>query len=222
MVLLDSDSDKNTYEDGKETSVKKPVQRYVRFLIILVVIGSASTINLAGITNCNPVFACECTISRSVGDEFSEARAVFSGKVTSITDSTIEGGKIVSLDVGRAWKGVSNDTDAIAVRTWPGTATCGFPFEENREYLVYAYGTDGEISLAVELCSRTAPIENAQTDLAFLDPSYVPVSDGGNPIQSNGALVIGTEYLGLVGLVIGFGAAIAGVLAFLLRPLKRN
>jgi hypothetical protein len=187
--------------------------KHIRFLIIFAVVSSISTTYLVGITNCNLAFACECVEpTKSPEEAFSEAEAVFSGKVTAIAvrAGQFDSEKVVSLDVERAWKGVSNDTDTVNVTTVSNEGLCGFPFEENREYLVYAYSREGDVPLRVDICGGTAPIESAQKDPDSPGNGYVPVQSGGGP-------VIEAEYSGYVPLIIGFGAAIAGVLTFLFR-----
>lgn len=69
-----------------------------------------------------------------------------------------------------AWKGVSEDS--IMLRTADSGPMCGYPFEQGRDYLVYAYGDPEHLDTG--LCGRTQPFEAAFSDLAYLGPGYIP------------------------------------------------
>ncbi len=118
-----------------------------------------------------PAFACSCLAPKPADEALKESTAVFSGQVTEIKADKLS--KVVSFDVGRAWKGIPQDKDSIVVITAADEDSCGYPFEESKEYLVYAYaGGNGDLNAG--LCSRTAPIEQAKADLAVLGSGYAP------------------------------------------------
>ncbi len=165
----------------------------------------------SGFGSKNHAFACSCIAPESPSIALRESRAVFSGEVTEVTTLTDVYQKIVTMNVDRIWKGVISSERARLV-TSVDTGGCGFPFEEGRNYLVYAHDGTSETSFDVSLCSRTAPIEDAQADLASLGAGYVPIqnNDGGARIvESYGVPVI-----------IGIGAVIASVIAF--QTLRRR
>jgi MYXO-CTERM domain-containing protein len=86
----------------------------------------------------------------------------------------------VRFDVRRSWKG---DRAEVAVRTPAQRSACGYPFEEGREYLVYASrGQDG--ALWVTACDRTRPIEDAQGDLDALDARAASLARGAAPARA--------------------------------------
>lgn len=98
--------------------------------------------------------------------------AVFSGVVLSVENTNKS--KIGSSDdplnvtfrVAEAWKGV--DQDRVTVRTTAGNAR----FVTGDSYIVYAEKT--LLGLSVGPCTRTASLEHAAEDLAFLGKGEVP------------------------------------------------
>src|SRR5216117_3188514 len=81
----------------------------------------------------NSAFACECLQPKPPIEALNESKAVFSGKVTEIESD--DSGKTLTIDVDRAWKGISNNS--VTVVTGLGDADCGFPFQEGKDYLVF-------------------------------------------------------------------------------------
>lgn len=120
--------------------------------------------------NSRPALACSCIAPKQVDKALKESIAVFSGQVTDIKTDKLT--KTVSFDVYRAWKGIPQDKDSV-ITTAADDDLCGYPFEESKEYLVYAYaGVSGDLNAS--LCSRTAPIKQAGADLAVLGSGYGP------------------------------------------------
>ena len=75
---------------------------------------------------------------------------------------------------------------------------CRYPFEEGREYLVYAYGKQ---DLKVDLCSETEPLSKAGTDLSVLGNSENP-KDGGDALtDTSGGFSVGAM-VGMAGLAM--------------------
>lgn len=135
--------------------------------------------------------ACKCAGEPSVADAKAAAVAVFEGRVKQIT-SVGAHDNVVELDVVRAWKDA--DVEQIRVRTHNESAACGFPFERDQVYLVYAQAAEAEANLpelAVSHCSRTRLITEAKADITELGMGVVPVStsvhdtpdDGANRVQ---------------------------------------
>lgn len=115
-----------------------------------------------------PLVSCESTWT---------ADAVFVGTVVSIgpeievervadTFRYTEREHVVRLKVTEAFRGV--EVGELEVRTSGSGASCGFSFQPRRTYVVYAYRNTRTGALAVSLCSRTALIEQAAEDLAYL------------------------------------------------------
>ena len=171
-------------------------------LIPLIAIGLVSSIG-----SCRDAFGCSCVEPKPPAEALEESKTVFSGKVVSIDSN--EFGKLVTFDVDRAWKGVSKDR--VTAATPANSAACGYDFEEGREYLIYSHDDEG--SLSVIICSRTQPLDGATADLIVLGDGYQPVqaADSGNVVVKERTIAS----LFNMPVIIGIGAAIAGIIAFL-------
>ncbi|KGR90458.1 hypothetical protein CD30_11645 [Ureibacillus massiliensis 4400831 = CIP 108448 = CCUG 49529] len=122
-------------------------------------------------------YACSCAAPGSPTEELNMSTAVFSGKVIKIVDpnkdAEIQSSADlleVQLKVKETWKGV--DETIVTLYTARESASCGFNFTLNEEYLVYANKSDG--ALHVNLCSRTAPLIAATSDLEELGAGEEP------------------------------------------------
>ena len=91
------------------------------------------------------VEACSCGSRPSPSGAYHSSTVVFSGKVVAIrgfdipawgTYSSADRGTI-EFRVSTVWKGPAYET--MSVTTLRDSASCGYPFEEGREYVVYAY-----------------------------------------------------------------------------------
>lgn len=171
-------------------------------LIPVIAIGLVSSIG-----SCREAFGCSCVEPKPPAEAFQESKTVFSGKVVSINSDEFT--KLVTFDVDRAWKGVSEDR--VTAVTPANSAACGYDFEEGGEYLIYSH--DAEESLNVIICSRTQPLDGANADLIVLGDGYQPVlaAEDGNVVgkEKNIASLFNMP------VIIGIGAAIAGIMAFL-------
>ncbi|HWL11691.1 MAG TPA: hypothetical protein VNQ57_01790 [Ureibacillus sp.] len=128
----------------------------------------------------NSSYACSCVPLGVPEEELDKSNFVFSGKVIDIHDSNKDAFEQSSADllevrfeVSNTWKGVT-ETQVI-VYSERDSASCGFEFNLNDEYLVYGNEHDGQIM--VNLCSRTTLFADASTDLAAL-------GDGEKPTES--------------------------------------
>lgn len=140
--------------------MKKRKIPIVLFVLMLVGYSSAS--------------ACVCdlplaniSLKSAVAKAKSQAVVVFSGEVIELADFSVK------FKVDRTWKGAVSDY--IVMSSGGGKAengdliisTCAFRFSLGEKYLVYAYGSGGNLSTTK--CTRTAHIENATEDLAMLN-----------------------------------------------------
>ncbi len=124
----------------------------------------------------SPALACKCA-PHSVAQALSQAEAVFEGRVVSIED--VEAGgepsqqkKRVTLSIVRVWKDLE-DVETVTVTTNAESAACGFHFELDKSYLVYANRTDQVLN--VHSCTRTRPMSEASEDLSLLGGGVTPV-----------------------------------------------
>lgn len=92
-------------------------------------------------TNC--AHACSC-MSAPIEKEFSRSEAVFAGEAVSFEGAGSED-RMVTFRVAKTWKGPDRET--LQVRTTASGASCGYRFEEGREYVVYAAGDGLEVGL---------------------------------------------------------------------------
>jgi hypothetical protein len=107
-------------------------------------------------------YPCTCVFP-SFEEQLKSATAIFRGKVIEI--ETIEEGQLrVEIGVLKNWKGAEDKTKAVF--SAENSAMCGYPFETDKEYLVFATGKE---KLYVSLCSRTKPIGDATEDLVQLE-----------------------------------------------------
>lgn len=100
--------------------------------------------------------------------ELDRSAAVFSGKVVDMVDvnknNSIQSSAdpiAVLFEVKETWKGL--DQTQVIIYTERDSASCGYEFTLDQQYLVYANETDGE--LRTGLCSRTTPLLTADMDL---------------------------------------------------------
>lgn len=105
--------------------------------------------------------ACTCVFP-SFEEQMKIATRVFTGKVIDVTQQE-DGISKINLKTTKTWKG--NPKETISVYTSSDTAACGYPFEPDEEYLVYA---TGDQRLNVSLCSRTKRLTDASEDLQYL------------------------------------------------------
>lgn len=160
------------------------------------------------LSNAPKAHACSCSEPRPPGEQFEKSTAVFTDKVVNI--ETGDYSKTVHFDVERAWKGVA--ANALALTTAGSGASCGYDFEDGKEYVVYAYG--GEESLQAGMCSRTRLFADAYDDLAYLGEGYTPVP--GQPTVQN-------ELEHSLLPFVGIGAAVtAAIVLFTQRKSKQQ
>ncbi|WP_227935374.1 hypothetical protein [Alkalihalobacillus deserti] len=122
-------------------------------------------------------FACSCVAPPPVEELLGGETAIFSGIIRKVTvedkPSPIQSSAdqlAVLVEVNQTWKGIV-DSDVI-VYTARSSASCGFEFQVNSEYLIYAHeSADG---FEVSLCSRTALVADAQDDLYVLGEGQTP------------------------------------------------
>ncbi|CAA9437452.1 MAG: hypothetical protein AVDCRST_MAG03-3714 [uncultured Rubrobacteraceae bacterium] len=160
--------------------------------------------------------ACSCaalpgTPQERAGKALSGSTAVFSGEVVEFekpppATTMIEGTMMsmmggggpeatATLRVSEVWKGPRQQTMTVTTEADSGVG-CGYPFEDGREYLVYATGDERSVSL----CSETKPLSEARADLGALGDGASP-EDGGALSDTSGGISVRAVAL-LAGLVM--------------------
>jgi hypothetical protein len=116
--------------------------------------------------------ACHCTLpfpkltlEQQVRKARSQSRVVFSGEVLEITRRPQSFYVEVKFRVKQLWKG--DIPEEVTVVTGMGGGDCGYSFEIGKDYLLYAYTSDGN-KLGTNICQRTTQLTDAATDLKVL------------------------------------------------------
>jgi hypothetical protein len=148
--------------------------------------------------------ACSCASFGSQQEQakqaLSDSEAVFYGEVVGVEKNRAAtarnpGTVTVTLQVSEVLKGPERGTLEVST---PSTGTaCRYPFEEGREYLVYAYGKQ---DLKVDLCSETKPLSKASINLQALRNSERPEDRGALSDTSGGVPV--SAMVGIAGLAM--------------------
>ena len=119
-----------------------------------------------------PVPACTCLAPIGPVEGLKKSSAVFRGRASEISRPfwdrvglTNSGGHRVKFTVVKQWKGTTSKTVEVATRL-SGEA-CGFPFEVNKEYLVYVVAEPKDIQTGI--CTGTKNIADAEHEMKQLD-----------------------------------------------------
>jgi hypothetical protein len=130
-----------------------------------------------------PAFACSCMIPGPPEEALEQAAVVFAGRVVQARRAPA-GGAVNTADllpytfeVSEVWKGQVNSTFTIGSPM--SSASCGYEFVLEEEYIVYAYEAEGVLQTG--LCTRTAPLASAEEDLAALGEGEAPLP-GDDPV----------------------------------------
>ena len=162
---------------------------HVRPLVCLVSVALALTVLLPDCAS-----ACMCAVEGGPKERAEKAiagsDAVISGEVVDLVkpppDTEMFGGTMmtvmgagdreatVTLRVSEVWKGPKRQTVRFTTPVADGVS-CAHPFEEGREYLVYA---DGGQDLEVGGCSETKTLSDADVDLALFGNGAALVEGG--------------------------------------------
>ena len=148
--------------------------------------------------------ACSCAMPQGSQKEraeraLSSSEAVFSGEVAAIERNQkgpFGGVDEVSFRVSEVWKGPKRES--LELTTQSQGIACGYHFEEEQEYLVYAYGKN---NLKVVLCSETKPLSKAGADLAVLGNGEKP-KNGDDALNDTSGVVPARAVVGMAGLTI--------------------
>jgi hypothetical protein len=115
--------------------------------------------------------ACSCLFEASPSATINKAPVIFSGKVSTIVADNPQdklSSKTVYLSTIQTWKG--QDMATNIVHTDDAAVGCGFPFQENQEYLVFATQNAGKLETSV--CSGTQALALAESHLSVLQATF--------------------------------------------------
>jgi hypothetical protein len=120
----------------------------------------------------DPTQACTCSAPPSTTEALKRSAAVFRGRVTQISRLFLDrigltktGSHQVKFEILKQWKGSPTKSTVVITRL-TGEA-CGFPFEENKEYLVYVVTEPKDIQTGI--CTGTKNITEAEQEMEQLD-----------------------------------------------------
>ena len=150
------------------------------------------------LANPSQVYACKCAEPGSPCEEVEKFAVVFAGRVVSVRHSydpdassySSQDHTTVGFEVSTVWKGTVHEE--MYVTTPPTGGSCGVPFVEGEEYIVYGHDSDyAAEGYTVRTCSRTALLSQAQADLDMLGAGEAPLGGRGGlaPGQSEDVAV---------------------------------
>ena len=116
--------------------------------------------------------ACSCAAPATAAEALKRSTAVFRGRVIKISVPSLDwigltrtGAHRVKFEILKQWKGPLAETTVVVTRlTGEG---CGFPFEEQKEYLVYVVAEQKHIQSGI--CTGTKSIADAEEEMEELD-----------------------------------------------------
>ena len=137
------------------------------------------------------IYACKCATPGPPSEELSRSDLVFSGRVVSIAGLDGSDGAAsdpdpeapdfvvysIEFDVETVWKGAVRET--MYLTTNRDSASCGFTFQEDASYVVYA-----QDDLLVNRCSRTRLLSEATQDVAELGEGSAPADGAASPPEA--------------------------------------
>jgi hypothetical protein len=121
-------------------------------------------------------YACSCIqrdepLIKQVSRAKKDSNAIFSGKVIKVTPNPEKHEVVVKFRAEKSWKG--NVSRQMTISTGENSALCGYNFEVGKSYLIYASGADAK-TLQTNLCTRTAELRAAKSDLKLLGRAGIP------------------------------------------------
>lgn len=123
-------------------------------------------------------YACSCalpdpklSLDEKIQQSLKNTEAVFSGEVINIEKAS-EFALKITIRIEDVWKGDLPEVTTLI--TGIGKGDCGFSFETERTYLIYANGNLKKNSLTVGICSRTNVLAQASEDLKVLGKGKLP------------------------------------------------
>ncbi|MCA9386886.1 hypothetical protein KC669_02515 [Candidatus Dojkabacteria bacterium] len=124
-----------------------------------------ATFIIISIISTSTVAACSCIQPGTPTEEANKGQIIFSGTVESITevdDLNLQ----VNVKPIMSW---TSDLLSLStpIATTNNSAACGYNFEEGKDYLIYAYEHEGNLS--TNICTRTQLLDTAALDIPELN-----------------------------------------------------
>jgi hypothetical protein len=124
-------------------------------------------------------WGCSCIAGGPPCEAAWKHAVVFAGTVVQLTHDTMQPdargavqvngflGTHATFAVTEGLLGMEGRGKQVEIRTGMGGGDCGYAFQQGERYVVYA-DQDKDGLLVTGICSRTAPVDGAQEDLAYL------------------------------------------------------
>ena len=145
-------------------------------------------------------YACSC-MGASEQRYLASSEAVFSGEVVEVEEGpalTDFGSSFrVTLRASEVWKGPQQET--LEVNTPRIGASCGYPFKEGQEYLVFA--DEGKQGFEVNSCGGTRRVTEAEEALEVLGAGKTPTG-GDEALSDTSGGVSARAIVGIAGLMM--------------------
>lgn len=130
----------------------------ISILILPILIGIAS--------------ACSCIYFENTEAKYNNAQYVFSGKLVELQQ--LESYPVqykANFQVDKIYKNQNNEIkDKIVINSVQDSgANCGYNFEQDKEYLIYAYIDQDTKTLHTNSCMGSSIIENAEEEIQELE-----------------------------------------------------
>ena len=120
-------------------------------------LSSCALLAVMAIASPASVAACSCSSPGTLEENRTLAKTIFSGRVRSIALRENGVQLVVQFEPLARWKGGLEAT--VSVITGLDEAGCGYPFQVDHEYLVFAFGGTAATSpLSVSNCGLTSPL----------------------------------------------------------------
>jgi hypothetical protein len=127
---------------------------------------------VSSVATAEPAQACTCSAPASAGDALKRSESAFRGRVIDISlpffdriGLTKTGSHQVEFEILKQWKGARSKSTVVITRLTG--ECCGFPLEENKEYLVYVVTEPKDIQTGI--CTGTKNIIDAEQEMEQLD-----------------------------------------------------
>ncbi len=105
--------------------------------------------------------------------------------------------RTVRIRIGEVLSGVEPSQKEIEILTGVGGGDCGYPFRTGADYVVYAYkNSDGNLETGI--CSRTRPLAQAASDVAYFHSMTGASSTGTLRVQTGFPARPGLRGVGII------------------------
>ncbi|NUY82729.1 hypothetical protein HUK80_17635 [Flavobacterium sp. MAH-1] len=121
---------------------------------------------------CQKSLACECEVKQSVKVNWNASNTIFVGKVIQRSSEVKSDGSLIFIyefQINTIYKSASRNKKLSEKMYFHIKNNCGYVFEVDREYLIYANQSGNSNSFECSICSRTDILKNIKKEeLSYL------------------------------------------------------